>query len=145
VYVNGGKGGMPLCITVERGNTYQPVYPVLSLEPSKAIIALNFQGYSFYPCNIPVLIIELFYLISIFFAPHYVHPHEHGCPITAFGTTGTCRYLEYGRKFIPFRREHVLKFQFLQGFNGPIVMFLNIGLGHFTLFLKFKENLKIRY
>src|SRR3546814_6983567 len=78
---------MTPCIRIKRGNAYQAVYAILTLQVSVGKISDELEGTGLDTCHFPVHPIDLTYFVAFLFAPHDIHAHQHFSPVTAFGTT----------------------------------------------------------
>jgi hypothetical protein len=62
----------------------------------------------------------------MYFGIPQVHPHEHLGPVLAFGPTGTGIDLEDGAQPVLFTAEHIEELQVFNGFDGFLVMGIDI-------------------
>src|SRR5690349_19436010 len=113
------------------------MHPVFTLKVPKGIIAFKLKRYCFNPGNLTGLEVKLLNLIAFFFAPHDIHTHKHGSPVTAFGTTGTCSNLQYSAKRVTLIRQHILKLKVFYMGNGLGILAVQFLFGSITFLKKF--------
>ena len=137
INIDRGKGSMPACIRIKRGNTHQTMHPVFSFQIPKGKLTIDLKGTGFNARSIARLIIEFSNFKTLFLRIHDIHAHEHFRPILRFGTT--CSRIDFydAGKLIFFPTEHVFKFQLIDFLQCNSIGLINLFWGGLTHISKF--------
>ena len=95
------------------------MYPIFAFQETKSIIAFNLNSNCFNSSNIAFLKDQFLGLEPLLLSIHQIHTHQHACPITALGTTGTRCNLQHRAQLIFLAAQHILEFKLLY----PILTF----------------------
>src|SRR5690625_6218574 len=111
---DGTEGGMPSGVTVEWGDTDQPVYTAFRFEETVCIVSADLNRRTFNSGHIPILILHNCGFIALFISPSMDHAEKHGTPILAL--CPPCPGLESynGIPVVVRIAQHILKLESLQ-------------------------------
>ena len=80
--------------------------------------------------------------IAMSLSPAHIHTHQHLRPVLSLSTTSTRVNLEHAVHGVFLLAQHVHKFQFLDGIDSLLVVFIHLLLGHHLVFIEIEGQLQ---
>lgn len=133
---------MTLGVAVKRGDAHQSVDAVFAFQISERKIAFKLKGDGFDSGNVAFLEVELADFVTLLFAPHQVHAHQHRGPVATLGSAGSGCNLQHGAHAIAFVRKHVAEFHVFNQVQYLIVLVVEFFFGEFAFTEKFVGDLQ---